>query len=1009
MPARRAIGDLSAKAYLVRMSGRVSSPRFVGRRDEVALLCAAVDRLGSGAPVAVLVGGEAGVGKSRLIGELAAYATAARVRVLNGACVALGAETLPYAPFTQALGELVAELGMAGVEELVGGVARVDLARLLPELRAARDEARPAGATDRAVLFGAVLRTLEAASLRAPLLMVIEDLHWADASSRELLGFLVGRLRGRVLIVATFRSDELHRRHPLRPLLAEATRNERVLRLDLAPLDPGEITELLEAIVGGRPAPEVVAAVVTRAEGNPFFAEELLAAGGGPELPPGLAEVLVEHLAQLPESAYEVVRVAAVAGRRVGHDLLAVVCARAPAELAADLRAATFHNVLVADATGAYAFRHALLAQAAYAELLPGERVALHGAYAAALDAHPEWAASAAGVSGELAHHFAAAREPARALRASVAAAAAAADTYALGEAHALYEQALGLWAQVPEAIGWAGCDRAQLLERCADAAVLAGADKRAVVLLRWALDELDASEDPARAALLQWRLARVLWTNGDPQASLDAHHAAVALMPAEASVERALILAGEGHVLMLSGRYRESRARCEEALEVARAAGARREEGYALNTLGADHCRLGDGDLALSCLQEALVIAEAVGSIEDVWRAYVNLSGALCEVGEPDRAVGVGRAGVERVEALGYSEGAASLRGVCALALRDTGAWQEADRLAAEVLQGPVSSFAASWVLEVRATIAVRRGEFAAAHDLLEQARGLWSSPDAEFRSVLDAVLVELALGERRLDDVRALVDDGLHALAQSEGQDHLHRLVALGLRAEADEACRTLGRDAQARARLALQRAERLIDRSRATSEKLTRDGAALTLRSGLLRRLCEAEMARARGEHVADVWAHVAQGWERVSEPYEVAYARWRQAEAHLASADKDAAASALRDAFSIACGLGAAPLRAEIEALARRARVRPQTATTAAAEDDSRGGLSAREIEVLSLVAAGHTNRQIAAQLFISDKTASAHVSHILTKLGVANRGQATAAAHRLKLIAPPPGS
>jgi DNA-binding CsgD family transcriptional regulator len=991
------------------MPGRVSSPRFVGRQAELASLRAAVDRLGSGATAAVLVGGEAGVGKSRLIGEVSTHATAAGVRVLNGACVALGAESLPYAPFTQALGELAAELGAEGIEELVGSAARADLARLVPELREPGDQVRPAGATDRAVLFHAVLRTLEAGSATAPLLLVIEDVHWADASSRELLGFLVGRLRGPVLIVATFRSDELHRRHPLRPLLAEATRDERVVRLDLAPLEPGEIAELLEAIVGSRPAAEIVAAVVARAEGNPFFAEELLAAGGGPELPPGLAEVLTEHLAELPEAAYEVVRVAAVAGRRVGHDLLAVVCGRAPAELAADLRAATFHHVLVADPTGAYAFRHALLQQAAYAELLPGERVALHGAYAAALDAHPEWAASAAGVAGELAHHFAAAREPARALRASVAAAAAAADTYALGEAHALYEQALALWEQVPEAADVAGCDRAYLLERSADAAVLAGANRRAVALVRLALDELDANQDPARAAMLHWRLARVLWTNGDGDASLVAHHAAVALMPAEPSAERALILAGEGHVLMLSAQYKESRARCEEAIEVARAAGARREEGYALNTLGADHSRLGDSESALACLEEALVIAEAVGSIEDVWRAYANLSNALSEAGQPERAVDVGRAGVTRLEELGYDEGAAILRCVCALALRDAGAWDEADRLAAEALQGPVSSFTAWSVLEVRATIAVRRGDFASAHLLLDEACGLWSSPDAEFRSDLDAVLVELALGEGRLDELRTLIDEGLDALADSEGQDHLQRLVALALRAEADEACRTVGRDTQARARVALQRADRFIRRSRATNEELTHDGVALTLRSELLMRLCEAEFARAHGRHAPASWAEVAQRWDRISQPYEVAYARWREAEAHLGSGDKEAASAALREAFAIASGLGAAPLTADIEALARRARVRTSTAPALRVDDDPRGGLSPREIEVLSLVAAGHTNREIAAQLYISDKTASVHVSHILTKLGVANRGQATAAAHRLNLVDKPPAS
>jgi predicted ATPase len=375
----------------------------VGRQAELALLSDVVAQLGSGTAAAVLIGGEAGIGKSRLVGETAALARAAGARVLTGACVALGAESLPYAPFAQALGDVTAGLGRSGVEQLVGAPARADLARLMPELRAPGDEARGAEATDRAVLFHAVLRLLEGVADGAALVVVIEDLHWADASSRELLSFLIGRLRGPVLVVATYRSDELHRRHPLRPLLAEATRDDRIVRLDLAPLTPSEVAEQLEQIAGRRPPPDVVAAVVSRAEGNPFFAEELLAADGGGELTPGLAEVLAARLAALPEAAYEVVRIAAVAGRRVGHDLLSVVCERPRVELDAGLREATSQNVLVSDAAGVYAFRHALLQEAAYAELLPGERVSLHGAYAAALAEHPECASMPAGAAGELA------------------------------------------------------------------------------------------------------------------------------------------------------------------------------------------------------------------------------------------------------------------------------------------------------------------------------------------------------------------------------------------------------------------------------------------------------------------------------------------------------------------------------------------------------------------------------------------------------------------------------
>jgi DNA-binding CsgD family transcriptional regulator len=508
---------------------------------------------------------------------------------------------------------------------------------------------------------------------------------------------------------------------------------------------------------------------------------------------------------------------------------------------------------------------------------------------------------------------------------------------------------------------------------------------------------------------LLHSRLARLLWTCADGAGSLAAHRAAVDLMPAEPSGERASVLAGEAHALMLAARYQESRERCEQAIEVAHTVGARREEGYALNTLGGDLSRLGEPASAVGCLEQALAIAEDVGSVEDVWRAYFNLSIVLNDVGSPERAAVVGRAGAARLETLGYSEGAANLRFVTADALTDVGHWNDADRLAAEALQGPIGDYT-RWLLhELRGTIAVRRGDFAAAQVLLGPVRDLWRTGADEKRAVLDAVLVELALGEGRLDLVRTLMEEGLAALAGSDSQEHVQRLVALGLRAEADEACRKLGRR-EAEASLALARAQRLIERSRASSTELARRGVPSTLRTDVLRCLCEAEMARAERRHEPALWARAADDSARFPLPYWAAYARFRQAEAQLASDDREAAARALRDAHAVAAGLGAAPLVADIETLARRARVRLTTAADERdAGDETGAGLSARELEVLALVAAGHTNREIAQALYITPKTASAHVSHILTKLGVANRNQASALAHRLDLLRASPAS
>ena len=361
------------------------------------------------------------------------------------------------------------------------------------------------------------------------------------------------------------------------------------------------------------------------------------------------------------------------------------------------------------------------------------------------------------------------------------------------------------------------------------------------------------------------------------------------------------------------------------------------------------------------------------------------------------------------RIEALGYEEGAASLRCVTADTLRDAGQWAEADRLAAEALEGPVSDHTAWLVRWVRGTVAVGRGDYDAAHALLDAAPDMWRTGYDEFRADLDAVLVELALGEGRIEAARTLVDEGLDALAGSDAQDHLQRLVALGLRVEAEEACRKHGRGEE-RASVARAWARRLIERSSAISAELAARGVPLTWRSTVLRGLCEAEMDRIEGRHEPAMWAHTADEWARFTQPYESAYARWRQAEAHLGRDQRDAAARALREAFSLATDLGATPLTGDIEALARRARVRLTTAADARATDDAaRLGLSRRELEVLALVAVGHTNREIAQLLYISDKTASAHVSHILTKLGVSNRNQATALAHRLNLLPVPPAS
>jgi predicted ATPase len=356
----------------------------------------------------LLIGGEAGVGKSRLIAEFTTSARRSGARVLMGECLELGADGLPFGPFTAMLRDLVRELGASQVTGLLpgGGRAMRELTRLLPELglnnagqagsgspgtvpanlastvpantapasagRASgiweagdadagggRD-AREAGgvhaaglvattAESRARLFEEFLTLLERLAEAAPLVIIVEDAHWADRSSRDLVAFLTGYQRAlrHVLIIVTFRSDELHRTHPLRPLLAELARIDWVERLELPRLTPAEASELATAILGERPDPELADRLYQRAEGNPLFTEELLGCGLAAELPDSLADLLRQAIQRLPDETQEVLRVASAGSGSTGHALLARVTHRGEADLPDLLRPAVTGNVLV--------------------------------------------------------------------------------------------------------------------------------------------------------------------------------------------------------------------------------------------------------------------------------------------------------------------------------------------------------------------------------------------------------------------------------------------------------------------------------------------------------------------------------------------------------------------------------------------------------------------------------------------------------------------------------------
>jgi DNA-binding CsgD family transcriptional regulator/tetratricopeptide (TPR) repeat protein len=990
------------------MGGRVASPDLVGRVEELLVLEAARGRAADAEPAVVLVGGEAGVGKTRLLAELAARCAAEGMRVLSGGCVPVAAGALPYAPIVEALRPLPDELGADAVRELAGP-SWPELARLLPGLGTP-----PGGLPGQAAqtrLFELLLGLLGRLGGQAAVCLAVEDLHWADRSTRDLLIFLARNLRHeRLLLVVTHRSDEPGTGW-LRGHLAELDRGGRARRLELSRLDRAGTAAQLVGILGAAPPAELVEAVFARSDGNPFFTEELLAAvrAGSRTLPATLGDLLRGRLVGLGDASGQALAAVAVAGRPVPHRLLAAVTGLDEETLLAGLRAAVGRRLLVVvPDTDEYEVRHALLREVVAGDLLPGERVRLHARFAAALTDRPELAASSPAVgAAELAAHWDAAGEPARALPARVAAGLAAADAHAFAEAAGHLERALELWAQVPRPGELTGLDRVDLLGRAAEAAALSGGTAHAIGLLEQALGDLVWTTEPVRAAVLLGRLGFHRFRAGaeaDAVAAYEEAERLLLLAGAPPSAERARVLAGHGLVLMLALRTREAIPVCEEAIAVARAVGAGAEEAAALDALACCLTDQGDLERSLRLHLEARQRAEAAGADEILVRTYINLGVSLELAGREREGTEDAAEGLERAHRLGLECAWGSIvAGNLAWWLLEGGRWVECDRLTEELLAR--ETWGASRLHAARGGLLTRRGDFPAARAQLDRSLELNT---AAFSGLVWPWLAELALWEGRHDDAEAAVAQGLRWCAERDPDGELPQLSAdwypLALRLAADRAEHAAARRAAGEVAEARRRAVPIVSALERLAGQVPPFPPVVC---AVL--LASAERSRLDGRSDPERWRAAVAAWERLGRPFEAAYARFREAEALLAArAARAQVATVLGPAHQTAVALGATPLRREIEQLARRGRtpledpgrpaVAPEAPSTAAAL-----GLTRRETEVLALVAEGRTNRQIGQELFITTKTASLHVSRILAKLGVAGRVEAAAIAHRLGLV------
>ena len=972
------------------MARRMTSSVLVGRTEAVGALDSALESAIDGRPRHAIVGGEAGVGKTRLLAEARAHAETAGAEVLLGGCVSMGSEGLPFAPYTEIIRSLVAQDGAASVIATAGRAAP-DLARLVPALESGEPTpGQEMWAQTR--MYEALLDLFRRLAERGPLVIQLEDLHWADAGTLAATSFLLRAVDDEpVTIVATFRADEVTRRHPMRPWLAEVVRDAAVERIELAPLEQDDVASLIDHILGEQLQDREVAEIHRRSDGNPFFVEELLCCRDDYDkaLPASLRDVLLSRIDALPEPARHLVGVAAVGGREVEHDMLVAVAG--DDGTAAGLRVLVEGGLLLPtraiDGDDAYTFRHALVQEAVYETMLPTERRRLHQRWGEYLSAHSP--AAAAGLV-QLAYHWREARDR-RALAASVAAGDGAMASFSYEVATREFGEALLLWQDDDHEE--LDLDHVELLERHARSSYLASDFRTSAASCREAVEELGDS-DPARRTTLLVLLARSQWVNGDWGPSIDTYELALETSPNDPPIVRVRALAGLGQAYMLHARHRDARPMLEAAIEGAQAIGARDVEGHALNTLAVVLAGIGETEMGLASIRAARAIALELRIPDDIGRAYVNEVDIVSWSGYPERALKIAVEGIRVAAEWGVAASYGATIGYGGVrAAFELGRWDEAvdlieraDRtLGAEV---GTSLYRAMYVSELFACRGDERFD-----PMWEQAsRMIVDTPPSDHVGLLFLGGIQHAVfagdlvqaGERAEQAVAILatVDAGMRLL-------DLVRVAAWPL-AELGAAARSAGDEAELmRVREALTGMQALAEEPSTALEPSGRLAEVVALDRAEI----ETWQRHLEGADTATRWHESATGWTGLGRPFRVALARWHEAEAAEATGDRDTAVAALRAAHDIASELRAKPLLGHLETMARRLRVRLGGAATASAAPERAYGLTKRELEVLAEVAAGRTNREIAENLFISESTAGVHVSNILGKLGVSTRTEA----------------
>ena len=993
---------------------------LVGRERELQQLRAAVDSARGEVPTFVLVDGDAGIGKTRLLTEAAARCTTTGDIVLRSQAVELSGGDVPYGVVADMLRDLRRQ--QTGVGSRLTPTVRDTLGALLTTLTGG-----DAPRLDRGTLldsFGTLVETLAHGRL---VWWLIEDLHWSDASSRDVLAYVIRTIGPcRLLVTMTVRTGEPWPK-ALATFVAEQARSPHVDRMHLAPLTDAEVAAHVSQLTQHRASRSVLERVRRLGEGNPFWTEELVLGGLGREgpVPDTVRELVEARLLRLGAKTRTLVDVVSVVDL-ADHELLPDVCGLGEDEIDSACAEAVHEHVLVVSDDGAgYRFRHTLLRETVEQGLLPGRRRRLHRRWAEELDRH---AVVTSGPGGHgpaparddsriaAAHHWALAGDPGKALTTAYGAAQLAEKASGTHEQAQLLLRVLENWSAVPDAEARLGVSREHVCVHCIFALFGSGQYERCLELLDQELAR--PHEDLVAHLYLRLRRHVVLeeLARGDEDAGALEELGDHVDSLLGASLDNPWLPGALGMCAYYLSDDEPAVAMqlCERAAEASAATGNLMLEMHAIDGLTWNLANLGRFDEAIDVLTEAVRRSRVR---EPSWSSMLegNLSWYLWALGRHQEAVSAARSALRYHRRPQAAAGrVAWLVESLAEALISLGEWDEAARVLDEVVAMPLSGQAAVTLHCLTGLLAVRRGDVTRAREHLAMAQR--HTPPQEDALLSQRVpthwlAAELAATDHDLRGVRSTLSPLWTAPHPEVVSESLWRPMLLLARAEADEA--TLPVSARsARSARSAQAAQAEQDGAAAAgswealadvTEQLHRLGPV----GDAWRAHLAAEQARADRRDDVATWQAVVEAWTALGQPYESAWAILREARVHLVTGARDVGASRLEAARRLAQGLGAVPLVEEIDSLARRSRLAGSPALPT-----QRGGsggtlaatLTPREREVLALVARGLDNAAVAKELFISSKTASVHVSNILAKLGASSRTQAASMAFRQGLVA-----